>query len=408
MAKNILCLWTCLFSALFYTGIHGALEQETENNIQMFEKNNDFAFRLYKSIVAQPESQSRNVFFSPLSVSTALAALSLGAAGETHEQLLSGLGFNSSILTSEEVHQAFLSLLQTLNQRTGVDLEVGTALYVQDTFKPHADFLEKMKRFYLSDGFSVDFTKTAETTEQINKYVSEKTRGKISKFIEDLDSRTIMYLLSYIYFKGKWIIPFDPKSTQQRDFHLDDETTVPVQMMYNKDYFDAHYDQQLSAQVLILHYNDSLSMMLALPEKGLSALEETISTQHIVKWLRWAMKRKFEIYVPKLSLKTSYSLKNILTGMGMADMFTNKANFTGISSEENLFVSEADHQASLDVDETGATATAVTGVGFMPMSWVHTPVLVFDRPFMIFIVDRETKNVLFMGKIFNPAKKDAN
>ncbi|KAL7836814.1 hypothetical protein AOLI_G00280980 [Acnodon oligacanthus] len=344
--------------------------------MQMFEKNSDFAFRLYKSIVAQPESQSKNVFFSPLSVSTALAALSLGAAGETHQQLLSGLGFNSSVLTSEEVHQAFLSLLQTLNQRT--------------------------------DGFSVDFTKTAETTEQINKYVSEKTRGKISKFIEDLDSRTIMYLLSYIYFKGKWIIPFDPNSTRQRTFHLDDETTVPVQMMYKKDFFDAYYDHQLSAQVLILHYNDSFSMMLALPEKGLSALEETISTQHIVKWLRWKTKRKFEIYVPKLSLKTSYSLKNILTGMGMADMFTNKANFTGISSEENLFVSEADHQASLDVDETGATATAVTGVGIMPLSRVSTPVLNFNRPFMIFIVDGKTKNVLFMGKIVNPAKKYAN
>ena len=207
MARNILCLWSCLISAFIYTGVHGDLEQETkEKDIQLFEKNNDFAFRLYKGIVAQPDSQSNNVFFSPLSVSTALAALSLGAGGQTHQQLFSGLGFNSSGFTSEEVHQAFLSLLQSLNQRTGVDLDVGTALYVQDTFKPHAEFLEKMKRFYLSDGFSVDFTKTAETIEQINKYVSEKTRGKISKFVKDLDPRTVMYLLSYIYFRGKFII----------------------------------------------------------------------------------------------------------------------------------------------------------------------------------------------------------
>ncbi|XP_036454278.1 hibernation-specific plasma protein HP-55-like [Colossoma macropomum] len=399
MAKNILCLWSCLFSVLIYTSVHGALEQETENNIQIFENNNDFAFRLYKSIVAQPDSQSKNVFFSPLSVSMALAALSLGAAGETHQQLFSGLGFNSS--SSEEVHKAFLNLLQSLNQRTDVDLEVGTALYVQDTFRPHADFLEKMKRFYLSDGFSVDFTKTAETTEQINKYVSEKTRGKISKFIKDLKSRTVMYLLSYVYFRGKWLIPFSTRSTRKRTFHVDDETTVPVQMMYKKDFFDAYYDHQLSAQVLFLHYNDSFSMMLALPEKGLCALEEVVSPQHIVKWLKRMKEREYEIYVPKLSLKTSYSLKDTLTGMGMMDMFTRKANLTGISSDK-LLVTEFVHQASLDVDETGATATAVTGVEFMFASLSFTPVINFNRPFMIFVIDRQRKTVLFMGKIVNP------
>ncbi|KAK3538417.1 hypothetical protein QTP86_001772 [Hemibagrus guttatus] len=165
--------------------------------------NNDFAFRLYKSIASG--AQSQNVFFSPLSVSMALAALSLGAGGETHQQLLSGLGFNSSIFTSEEMHQAFLDLLQNFSQRTGVDLNVGTALYINDTFKPHPEFLENLKSFYLSEGFSVNFNKHKETAKQINKYVSEKTQGKIKKFIKVLDSRTLMYLLSYIYFKGKLI-----------------------------------------------------------------------------------------------------------------------------------------------------------------------------------------------------------
>ncbi|XP_072521388.1 serine protease inhibitor A3N-like [Salminus brasiliensis] len=405
MAKNILCLWTCLFSALIYTAVRGDLEQQTENTVQLHEKNNDFAFRLYKSIVAQPDSESKNVFFSPLAVSVALAAISLGADGETHQQLFSGLGFSGSVFTSEEVHQAFLSLLQTLNQRTDVDLEVGTALYVQDTFKPHPEFLEKMKRFYLSDGFSVDFTKTVETTEQMNKYVSEKTRGKISKFIQDLDPRTLMYLLSYIYFKGKWSVPFNIRNTAQKDFHVDNETTVPVQMMYQEDSFHTYHDHVLSTQVLSLQYNDSFSMLLALPDKGLADLEKAVSPQHITRWLRWMEKRECEIFIPKFSIKTSYSLKDILRGMGMKDMFTTKANFTGISSEENVLVSEAVHQASLDVDETGSTATAVTGVSFVPYMWIEKPILNFNRPFMIFIIDQKTKNVLFMGKVANPSKE---
>lgn len=63
------------------------------------------------------------------------------------------------------------------------------------------------------------------------------------------------------------------------------------------------------------------------------------------------------------------------------------------------------HQASLDVDEAGVTAAAATGVVLMPFSSRRTPVLKFDRPFMVFVMDRETKNILFMGKIINPANK---
>uniref|UniRef100_W5LFN2 Thyroxine-binding globulin n=1 Tax=Astyanax mexicanus TaxID=7994 RepID=W5LFN2_ASTMX len=405
MARSILFLWMCLISVLISPVVRGDLEQQTENTLQLHEKNNDFAFRLYKSIMEQPESASKNVFFSPLSVSVALAAISLGAGGETHQQLFSGLGFNTSTFSSEEVHQAFLSLLQSLNQRTDVDLEVGTALYVQDIFKPHPEFLEKLKRFYLSDGFSVDFSKKAETAEQMNKYISDKTRGKISQFIQDLDPDTLMYLLSYIYFKGKWSFPFNPQLTRKKDFHVDNKTTVPVQMMYMEEMFKTCRDEVHSTSVLSLSYNDSFSMILALPENDLADLEKAVSPQLITKWLRWMKKRKYEIFVPKFSIKTSYSLKNILSGMGMKDMFTDKANFSGISSEKKLLVSEAVQQASLDVDETGATATAVTGMRFVPMMWMEVPVLIFNRPFMILIIDQKTKNVLFMGKIVDPSKE---
>ncbi|MCJ8747015.1 hypothetical protein PDJAM_G00148560 [Pangasius djambal] len=411
MARSVLCLWCCFSLALIYTSVHGRPEQHSasddhENKKQALnEVNSDFAFRLYKSIVSG--AQSQNVFFSPLSVSMALAAVSLGAGGETHQQLLSGLGFNSSVFTSEEMHQAFLDLLLNLNQRTGVDLNVGTAVYVNDTFKPHPEFLEKLKNFYLSDGFSVDFTKTEETSNQINKYVSEKTHGKISKFIENLDSNTIMYLLSYIYFKGKWSIPFDPKNTIEDQFHVDKDTTVPVQMMFVKDDFYSYHDHQLSVRVLRLNYNDSFSMILALPDKDIIPLEEALRPHHITKWQKWMSKRECHIYLPKLSLKTSYSLISILSEMGFKDMFTVKADFSGIS-DKNLLVSEAVHKATLDVDEAGAEATAVTGIGFMPFSARIIEMLKFDRPFMIFIVDQKTTNVLFMGKIVNPANSEVS
>uniref|UniRef100_A0A674DX32 Thyroxine-binding globulin n=2 Tax=Salmo trutta TaxID=8032 RepID=A0A674DX32_SALTR len=386
---------------------HGHHDPEPGDNgtKPVIQGNGGFAFSLYKQLVVQPDNQGKNVFFSPLSVSLALAALSVGARGQTHQQLFTGLGFNSSLLTQEQVDQAFQTILTQLNQKNGVDLSIGSALFLHNTFKPHPEFLKDMKRFYLSEGFTVDFTNTADAIETINKYVGEKTRGKIDKLVKDLDPTTVMYLLSYIYFKGKWEIPFDSKDTKEDTFHVDDNTTVPVQMMSVKKRFSVYYDQEISTSVLQLHYNESVSMMLALPEKGLARLEEVIGQNHITKWHRWMKASEYQVHVPKMSITTTYSLKDVLSGMGMLDIFSNRADFSGISEDLKVAVSEVAHQASLDVDEAGATAAAATGVVLMPLSFRRTPVLKFDRPFMVIVMDRETKSILFMGKIINPANK---
>ena len=162
-------------------------------------ENQDFAFRLYKKLAAHADSQGKNIFFSPISVSVALAALSVGARGETHKQLFSGLGFNSTLLTQADVNQAFQKLLE----RSSDDTSEGTAVFVDHSIKPQPEFLETLRKSYLADGFNVDFTKTTESANTINEYVKEKTKGKIDKMVESLDSSTVMYLLSYIYFKGK-------------------------------------------------------------------------------------------------------------------------------------------------------------------------------------------------------------
>nr|NP_001025278.1 uncharacterized protein LOC556938 [Danio rerio]AAH96945.1 Zgc:113828 [Danio rerio] len=370
--------------------------------------NNDFAFHLYKRLIESPDYQSKNIFFSPFSVSMALSELSLGAGGDTKQQLLSGIGYNSTIFSTEEMHQLFHNLLEDIGNRTGVDIDVGTALYASDQFKPHSKFLEDMKEFYHSDGFTVDF-RVKETVDQINKYVEEKTHGKINKAVDDLEEDTFMVLLTYIYFKGKWDKPFNPETTSESTFHIDDKTTVPVQMMHQYERLKVYYDAELSTKVLCLDYNDSFSMFLAVPDvhmgrKTIKDLEMTVSRQHVEKWRRSVSERKVDIYVPKLSLKTSYSLKDILKGMGMADMFSIKADFTGVS-EENIYVSKVLHKATLDIDEKGTTAAAVTTVYSRVMSYSPMSDLRFNRPFMIFITDQTNDNILFFGKVVNPNEK---
>ncbi|KAL0191274.1 hypothetical protein M9458_013972, partial [Cirrhinus mrigala] len=162
--------------------------------------NNDFAFHLYRKLIEMPDYQSKNIFFSPFSVSMALSELSLGAGGETKKQLLSSIGYNSSAFSTEEMHQMFHSLLKEIDQRTGVDIDVGSALYVSNKLKLLPEFLEKIKEFYRSDGFTVDFS-IKETLDKINAYVKDKTHGKIDRAVDDLESDTLMFLLTYIYFQ---------------------------------------------------------------------------------------------------------------------------------------------------------------------------------------------------------------
>ncbi|XP_068560029.1 serpin A3-5-like [Cebidichthys violaceus] len=363
--------------------------------------NKEFAYRLYLKLAAHADSEGKNIFFSPFSVSVALAALSAGAREETHRQLFSGLGFNNTLLTQTDVDQAFQMLLKTTNNTPQEDTSEGTAVFVDNNFKAQPEFLEALKRSYLADGFNVDFTQTTDSANTINKYVKDKTNGKIDKLVESLDPNTVMYLISYIYYKGKWATPFDPNLTKEDIFMVDENTKVSVQMMNMEERFDTYYDRAINTSVLHLPFNSSYSMLLLLPD-DMSTLENAICPAHVTKWLKWMTSRTHDVYIPKFSIKTSYTLNDVLIEMGMTDMFGDRANFRGISDAHKLAVSDVVHQATLDVDEAGATAAAATGIGITLLSFRTIPVLKFNRPFMVVITERDTEKILFMGKIINP------
>ncbi|XP_045891143.1 serpin A3-5-like isoform X1 [Micropterus dolomieu] len=407
MMRAALGIW--IFSAVICVGRshhhigHDSANQDTAldssaNSLSLVTSaNKEFAYRLYRKLAAHADSVGKNIFYSPASVTAALAALSVGARGETHKQLFSGLGFNNTLLTQTDVNQVFQVLLERENKTSSE----GTAVFVDNKFKPRPEFLGALKQYYYADGFSVDFTKTTDSANTINKYVEEKTNGKIDKLVENLDPNTVMYLISYIYYKGKWATPFDPKLTKEDTFNVDANTKVPVQMMNMEKNVEIYNDQGINTSVLHLPFNSTYSMLLLLPD-DMATLERNIGAGYITKWLKWTKSKKYNIYIPKFSIKASFTLNDVLTEMGMTDMFGDRADLSGISEAQNLVVSEVVHQATLDVDEVGATAAAATGIGITLMSFQHIPVLKFNRPFMVVITERSTENVLFMGKIINP------
>ncbi|XP_031165510.1 serpin A3-5-like isoform X3 [Sander lucioperca] len=366
--------------------------------------NKKFSFRLYRKLAADADSQGKNIFFSPFSVSVALAALSVGAQGATHRQLFSGLGFSSSLLTQTDVDQAFQTFLHSATNPSQEDASDGTAVFVDKYFKPKPKFLQTLKLLYFADGFNVDFSKATESADYINKYVKKKTNRKIDKLVEDLDPNTVMYLISYIYYKGKWATRFDPELTKQDDFNVDKNTKVPAVMMNREDNFHIYRDRELKTTVLQLPFKSSYSMLLMLPDV-MATLENAISPNHVTKWLKaMVTPRRYDVYIPKFSIKTSYNLNDVLSEMGMTDMFDDRANFRRISEVQGLVVSQVGHQATLVVDEAGATATAATGIGIIAESapLAPVPVLKFNRPFMVIIAERNTEKILFLGKIIKP------
>ncbi|XP_061762781.1 alpha-1-antitrypsin homolog [Nerophis ophidion] len=394
----VLSALICLGRGDHHEGHHeghtnGSLDHVTSGN-------KDFAFQLYRKLAAHAALQGKNIFFSPSSVSVALAALSVGARGDTHQQLLSGLGYNSTQVTQTDVNQAFQELIKRQDQSP--DISEGTAVFLDNTFQTKPEFMKVLKESFYTDAFNVDFKqKSEESADTINKYVNDKTHGKIEKLVEKVDASTVMYLISYIYFKGIWASPFEPKYTKEDNFIVDENTKVPVQMMNNEDRFDIYHDLAVNTTILRLPFNSSYSMLLMLPE-NMAELEKEICPQHVAKWSKWMKSRKYDVFVPKFSIKTSHTLNDVLADMGMSHMFSDRADLSGISEGLKLAVSEVVHKAALDVDEAGATAAAATGVHITLMSMQFVPVLKFNRPFMVLITENTTDNILFMGKILNP------
>ncbi|XP_063998200.1 uncharacterized protein LOC135173188, partial [Pogoniulus pusillus] len=360
-----------------------------------------FACCFYKEISSQ--DNSGNVFFSPLSISTAFAMLTLGARSDTQAQILRVLSFNPREISENEIHEGYRELMQMVNRKNeGLQLNMGNVLFVLDKLKPQEDFLSDLRRFYEGEAYPMNFKRADQAQIKINDYVGQRTNGKIKDLISNLDPLTEILLISYIYFNAEWEKPFDPKYTKKNKFFVDGTKTVEVPMMYGMGMFKHGYDEQLSSTVVQMDYKGGASAFFVLPDRGrMKKLERRLSCERMSRWSSLVSKRSANLYLPKFTLYGTYNLKDVLYRMGIMDVFTDKADLSGITGQPQHRVSQAIHKAVVKVDETGTEAAAATGMEIVPMSVPAT--IVFNRPFLMVITMNQ--KILFMGKIVNPLKK---
>uniref|UniRef100_A0A667Y536 Serpin peptidase inhibitor, clade A (alpha-1 antiproteinase, antitrypsin), member 1 n=1 Tax=Myripristis murdjan TaxID=586833 RepID=A0A667Y536_9TELE len=356
--------------------------------------NADFAFALYKNLNAKTAA-GKNIFYSPLGIATVLSMLSLGAHGATHSEMFTTLGYSPLSMTQDQVNEAYKHLLHMLgHSQEAQQLEVGNALVLRTGFNPVEKFMKDLKDYYSGETFDVDFNTPDTAVTKINSFIAKKTHDKIDNMLSSLDPDTAMVLINYVFFRGKWEKPFDAEQTHKADFHVDDATTVQVDMMKRTGRYDFYQDQDNHTTVIMLPYKSNTSMMIVLPDEGKMAEVEGYINKDYIRHC------SVELYLPKFSISADASLADTLKEMGIVSAFGDTADFSGISEEVKLKVSKVSHKAVLSVDETGTEAASATTAEIMPMSLPDNMKL--DRPFLVFILEHSTKSVLFMGKINNP------
>ncbi|CAL8394859.1 unnamed protein product [Gadus morhua 'NCC'] len=372
-----------------------------ESILKLSPPNANFAFALYKRLSAKAAA-SQNIFYSPLGISTALSMLAAGAAGDTHSQLFSTLGYSGEQLTQAQVDESYEHLIHVLGHNQKIQqLELGNALAVRKEFKPMVKFVSDIKHYFAGETFEVDFSNAADAVAKINEYIAAKTADKIKDQVKELDPDTAMVLINYVFFRGTWDKTFDPAHTSKKDFQVDATTKVEVDMMKRTGRYEFYQDQDNHTTVIMLPYQGDTSMMIVLPDEGkMQEVEGYISSDYIKHWHDSLFRSSVDLSLPKFSISTETSLGDVLKEMGVTKAFADDADFSGMFDETRVKVSKVSHKAVLSVDEKGTEAAASTTIEIMPMSLPDTMEL--NRPFLVLIVESSTKSILFMGRISDP------
>ena len=370
--------------------------------------NSAFTFDLYQAL----RETDDNLFYSPYSISLALAMTYAGARGETEEQMANTLHF---VLPQNRLHPAFNSLDLELGRRgqgakgkdgEGFRLHIVNAIWGQKDFEFLPEFIDLLAENYGAGLRILDFMKAPEQSRiTINEWVSDQTEERIKDLIPQgaIDELTRLVLTNAIYFNAAWQYPFEEDATFNGAFHLLNGDKITIPMMRQTESFG--YAEGDGYQVVELPYDGrELSMLVLLPQTGQFELfEQSLNAQRVDDIVKNLNTREVVLTMPKFEFESSFSLKKTLTAMGMPVAFSASADFSGMTGNPDLFIGEVLHKAFVSVDEAGTEAAAATAVIMKLTAMPGEPVEVtIDRPFIFLIRDIESGTMLFIGRVVNP------
>ena len=415
MVPLILGLAACAQPAAAGEVIQSDKPRETSPDIDhtdltmLVKGNSDFAFDLYQAL----NKEDDNIFYSPYSMSLALAMTYAGARGETEQQMADTLHF---VLPQDHLHPAFNRLDIELSHRgegaqgkdgEGFRLNIVNAIWGQKDYEFLTTFLDTLAENYGAGLRLLDFMSGPdESCLTINNWVSEQTEGRIENLIPQglINELTRLVLTNAIYFNAAWQYPFSEDITGDGPFYLLDGAEVTVPMMRQTESFG--YTEGDRYQAVELPYDGGeLSMVILLPQSDqFEAFEGSMDAQRVEDMVKALEPRQVTLTMPRFEFESSFSLKETLATMGMPVAFSGGADFSGMTGNRDLFIADVVHKAFVSVDEAGTEAAAATAAVMKLTAVPETPVEVtIDHPFIFLIRDMETGTVLFVGRVVNPS-----
>ncbi|NXG29503.1 SPB10 protein, partial [Dromaius novaehollandiae] len=389
-------------------------------------------------------NRSKNIFFSPFSISSAMAMMYLGAKGNTAREMAEVLHFtqaagaegSSSVARpsrgrpkrrktdpehkqAEDIHSGFKELMAVINKpRNTYSLKSANRIYVEKTYPLLPTYLQLSKNYYNGEPHKVNFkTAPEQVRKEINTWVEKQTEGKIKDFLNSktVKSSTKLILINAIYLKADWEVKFRAESTHLQPFRLSKNKTKPVKMMYMRHTFPVLIMETMNFKMIELPYvKRELSMFILLPDDikdsttGLEQLERELTYKKLSEWSdsKEITETTVDLYLPKFKVEENYELTNTLISMGMTNAFSGNADFSGITEESDLAISEVIHKSFVAVDEKGTEAAAVTALIPATAAPFIPEVLKFkaDHPFHFFIRHNKSKTILFFGKFCSPTE----
>jgi len=381
------------------------LDNEVDIIGQVAGANQGFGFRLLLELYRK----DKNIFFSPFSIGMALSMAYNGAKEGTKEAMARVLGVQDIEL--EVLNRSNASLMATLGQlEEKVQFVTANGMWFQKGRAFENDFLDINKKWYNATIEDIDLQE-ARTSDIINQWVRENTKGKIPFLVESLDQRTVLFIANAVYFKGIWTNVFEISRTNEEEFTLEDGSKKKLPMMVQEEEFNYYKGSNFQAIRLPYGYKQT-SMYIFLPDEnvGLDTFLEKMDSDTWKEWMGHFRKREGTIGLPRFRVEFFEDLCRILMNLKMDVAFDDQvANFKGISAESpNIYIGGIAHRTFLEVTEQGTEAAAASGICLKEaeaMPSEEEPFrMIVDRPFFCAIVHKDTGAILFMGSIVDPQR----
>ena len=370
--------------------------------------NTTFAVNLFRKLIEA--SPCDNIFFSPLSISTALAMTALGTKENTVKEMIEVLSLAD--LAKSDVHPTFADMnaaLKSEGGESGYKLHLANRLFCRKNYVFLEEFLAATSNHYNAESALLDFVGDPSGSRQtINQWVEDQTANKIKDVIPAgcIDDLTTLILVNAIYFKGDWKHKFEEKNTKKEKFIVNDEESFDVDMMHLYEDLDFAVNRELDCRIVELPYgNRDLSMFILLPEKPnqLNVLEEKLTPEVLQASLKKMSNVNVNLSMPKFKLEDQFSLNNMLSTLGMKDVFIKgKADLSGMDGSKELYVSNVLHKSFIEVNEKGTEAAAATAIQISCCCMPVTMDFKANRPFLFLIRDNRSKSILFLGRMLRP------